>query len=58
MGNEILYKSLLSLDKSFVPDDFEMCFLYNNDGVSENSILDSIRMIFKYWYMIKEIQVQ
>ena len=40
-GNEFLYKSLLSLDKSFVPDDFEMCFLYNNnDGVSENSIFN------------------
>lgn len=40
-GNEFLYKSLLSLDKSFVPDDFEMCFLYNNnDEVSENSIFN------------------
>ena len=38
-GNEFLYKSLLSLDKSFVPDDFEMCFLYN-DKVSENSIFN------------------
>lgn len=38
-GNEFLYKSLLSLDKSFVPDDFEMCFLYN-DKVSENSIIN------------------
>jgi len=40
-GNEFIYKSLLSLDNSFVPDDFEMCFLYNNnDGVSENSIFN------------------
>ncbi len=40
-GNEFLYKSLLSLHKSFVPDDFEMYFLYNNnDGVSENSIFN------------------
>ena len=38
-GNEFLYKSLLSLDKSFVPDDFEMCFLYN-DEVSENNIFN------------------
>lgn len=47
-GNEFLYKSLLSLDKSFVPDDFEICFLYNNVGVSENSIFklyaDGIRI--------------
>lgn len=47
-GNEFLYKPLLSLDKSFVPYDFEMCFLYNNGGVSENSIFklyaDGIRI--------------
>lgn len=47
-GNEFLYKSLLSLDISFVPDDFEVCFLYNNNGVSENSIFrlyaDGIRI--------------
>lgn len=40
-GNEFLYKSPLSLDGSFIPDDFEMLFLYNNnDGVSENSIFN------------------
>lgn len=39
-GNEFLYKSFLSLNKSFIPDDFEICFLYNNNGVSENSIFN------------------
>lgn len=38
-GNEFSYKSELALDDSFIPDNFEMRFLYNNnDGVSENSI--------------------
>lgn len=40
-GNEFLYKSSLSLNDSFIPDDFEIRFLYNNnDGVSENSIFN------------------
>ncbi len=38
-GNEFLYETIIGVDDSLSPDNFEMRFLYNrNEGISENSI--------------------